>query len=50
MPFSLRPTAAVIGLYRRVISGLWFTPALYVLSGILLASSTLTVATVTFSC
>lgn len=83
MPFSLRPTAAVIGLYRRVTSGLWFTPALYVLGGILLvsliveigpylpgsalrpfpasepatvkgalqllASSTLTVATVTFS-
>jgi uncharacterized membrane protein len=83
MPFSLRPTAAVIGLYRRVKSGLWFTPALYVLGGVLLvslvveigpylpasvlrpfpasepataknalqllASSTLTVATVTFS-
>ena len=83
MPFSLRPTAAVIGLYRRVTSGLWFTPVLYVLDGIglvwliiaigpylpasvlwpfpasepatvkgalqLLASSTLTVATVTFS-
>ena len=83
MPFSLRPTAAVIGLYRRVTSGLWFTPALYVLGGVLLvslvveigpylpasvlrpfpasepatvknalqllASSTLTVATVTFS-
>jgi hypothetical protein len=34
MPFSLRPTAAVIGLYRRVTSGLRFTPVLYVLDGI----------------
>jgi uncharacterized membrane protein len=83
VPFFLKPPAAVVGLYRRVISSLWFTPSLYVLGSVLLvtlvieggqylsasalqlfpaadsvtvrgalqllASSTLTVATVTFS-
>lgn len=83
MPYFLKPPAIVLGLYRRVISSLWFTPSLYVLGSILLvalvmeggrylpestlqllpasdsatvrgalqllASSTLTVATVTFS-
>jgi uncharacterized membrane protein len=83
MTFFFQPPAAVVGLYRRVTSSLWFTPALYVLGGVvlvslivefgphlpesalqlfplsdsvtvkgalqLLASSTLTVATVTFS-
>jgi uncharacterized membrane protein len=83
MPFSLRPPAIVVELYRRVTSSLWFVPALAVLAGMalavivfaiaplvpssalklfpeveaaavkdvlrLLASSTLTVATVTFS-
>jgi uncharacterized membrane protein len=83
VPFFLKLPAAILGLYRRVISSLWFTPSLYVLGSVLLvalvmeggrylpestlqllpasdsvtvrgalqllASSTLTVATVTFS-
>jgi uncharacterized membrane protein len=38
MPYFLQPPAAVVGLYRRVTSSLWFTPGLYVLGGILLVS------------
>lgn len=38
MPFPFKPPAAVVGLYRRVISSLWFTPSFYVLGGVLLVT------------
>lgn len=37
--FPIRPPAVVIELYRRVTSGLWFTSALYLLGGLLLAAA-----------